>query len=398
MSTLQAGYAQQKITPALDKIVFLAGFDQNRPAQSIHDDLWVRCLALRDGKQVFVLIAVDLIGLVRDHCQHIEQEIRRQTNTECRVVLSSSHTHFGPDTLGLWGPDSTRSGIDVDYMRWLREAIIETGIKAVRSVFETVRVRTTETVVTGVAKNARDPKILDEELACVQLLRADNTILATLMSYPCHPEVLEPESTAISADYVHSLRETVEAKTSGAAMFVPGALGGMMTPDMPDRTHQSAKKMGEIIAHAGLAVLDDAPIDDAPMLSYERRQVAIPMQNPLFEQVMTVGLLPNRLTTEGTVITEAGLIKIGGFWMATVPGEMLPKLGLRWKDKLRKSGATVAAIAGLANDELGYILPKEAFIYPENPLDPGEHYEESMSIGPDIAPRLFDALKAIVGE
>ncbi len=90
------------------------------------------------------------------------------------------------------------------------------------------------------------------------------------------------------------------------------------------------------------------------------------------------------------------MLKIGPAWLLTVPGELLPKLGLAWQDDLRQAGATVAAIIGLANDELGYILPEADYIYPENPFEPGDHYEETMSIGPEAGPRLLAAVQKML--
>ncbi len=59
-------------------------------------------------------------------------------------------------------------------------------------------------------------------------------------------------------------------------------------------------------------------------------------------------------------------------------------------------GASLAAVIGLANDELGYILPYENFVYPRNPFNPGDHYEETMSIGPEAGPHLLAALRTLI--
>ncbi|MDX1417140.1 MAG: hypothetical protein R3293_23240, partial [Candidatus Promineifilaceae bacterium] len=42
-----------------------------------------------------------------------------------------------------------------------------------------------------------------------------------------------------------------------------------------------------------------------------------------------------------------------------VPGELLPKLGLNYRQMMKAAGAELTGIIGLANDELGYILPRE---------------------------------------
>ena len=81
-----------------------------------------------------------------------------------------------------------------------------------------------------------------------------------------------------------------------------------------------------------------------------------------------------------------------------MPGELLPKLGLSLKAQLLEAGAGVAGIVGLANDELGYILPVEDFKYPWNPFKPGNHYEETNSIGREIAPKVMSALDKLLKE
>ncbi|MCJ7706507.1 MAG: hypothetical protein MUO38_02700, partial [Anaerolineales bacterium] len=59
---LSVGYAQTVITPSLDRPVYLAGFGQDRRAETIHDDLTARALALKDEQTTLVLAALDLIG------------------------------------------------------------------------------------------------------------------------------------------------------------------------------------------------------------------------------------------------------------------------------------------------------------------------------------------------
>ena len=77
--TLHVGFAHQAITPTLERTVYLAGFGQNRPARSIHDDLYVRALALKLGDTRLVLAALDLLGLGRTHCLEIEQRVNARS-------------------------------------------------------------------------------------------------------------------------------------------------------------------------------------------------------------------------------------------------------------------------------------------------------------------------------
>jgi hypothetical protein len=68
---------------------------------------------------------------------------------------------------------------------------------------------------------------------------------------------------------------------------------------------------------------------------------------------------------------------------------------LALKDRMRQAGAGIPGVIGLANDELGYILPKEDFHYPLNPFKPGRHYEETNSIGQEIGPMLVEAIQSL---
>jgi hypothetical protein len=169
----------------------------------------------------------------------------------------------------------------------------------------------------------------------------------------------------------------------------------MMTPDVKDHSFEEAEEISESLARAALDALSGVETRGTGTIAYTCREFAVPMENPVFQMAMEAGLLPSIIDDDGTVTTEAGLLKIGPAWFASVPGELLPRLGLTLKADLRQAGAQVAGIIGLANDELGYILPQEDHVFPANPFEPGDHYEETMSIGPQIGPRLLSTVRAM---
>ena len=88
-----AGYAQRVITPPLDPPVYLAGFGQNRVAKTIHDDLYARALALQMGETTIALVALDLLGLARNHCLEIEARVKQsQPNIQLIIAARTSIT------------------------------------------------------------------------------------------------------------------------------------------------------------------------------------------------------------------------------------------------------------------------------------------------------------------
>ena len=47
----------------------------------------------------------------------IVERVRKQLPGFTYVLVSSTHNHEGPDTLGLWGPNPFQSGVDPDYLK-----------------------------------------------------------------------------------------------------------------------------------------------------------------------------------------------------------------------------------------------------------------------------------------
>lgn len=401
---LSAGYAQHNITPTLERPVFLAGFDSNRRATSVHDDLWVRALALAVGETRLVLACVDVIGLARPYCLAIQQRLQQQAPATS-LLIACTHTHHGPDTIGLWGPDQTQTGVDPAYFAQIQTAVADCAQAALQALTP-VTLRTATVAVPSVVQNFRDPAIVDDELTCLQWATDADQPFATLLIYPCHPEAMWRDNTAITSDYADSLRRTVEAATGAPALFCVGALGGMLSPKVPERSFAATEAMGTLLGNAAIAALQDQPQRAVTGLTLQQRTFPIPMANPLFQMAIAQGLLPNIVQADGTVLTEANLLRLhsaaGDVLLATVPGELLPKLGLALKAQLHAApGAApvdTAAIIGLVNDELGYILPAEDFVFPTDPFAPGDQYEESMSLSSEAGPTLMAALAALLAE
>lgn len=391
---MKIGYAQTVITPSLETPVYLAGFGQNRRAETVHDDLYARSLAIQTEEITLVLVALDLIGFFQQDMKDVVEAIK-VSDVNLRVVIASTHTHHGPDTMGLWGPDDQTCGVDSDYMSSIKKKIVDT-INASLSDPKPAFAKWTSVHVSGLVKNARNPEILDDELTLLQFAADDGKPLVTLFDFPCHPEVLWEHNPNITADYVGYLRDEVEKQTGAPCIFFSGALGGMMTPDVKDHSFEEAEFMGRKLGEEGVKALDAVNSEQYSVVGIQKKEIKAKLTNPLYKVAFLRKLIPDVRDRKGYLTTEVNLIKIGRLWLATVPGELLPKLGLRLKAWMKEAGAQVTGVIGLANDEVGYILPVEDFKYPLNPFKPGKHYEETNSIGKGIATSVMDALKELI--
>lgn len=389
---MKIGYAQNIITPSLALPVFLAGFGNNRRAQSVHDDLFVRALAMQAGQTTSVLVALDLIGFVAPDVQDVIKS--SGVSPEVSIVIASTHTHHGPDTIGLWGPDDQTCGVDSQYMTEVKRKIAETILASFREL-KPAFVKWTSVHIPGLAKNARDPEILDDELTLAQFT-SDGKPLVSLFDFPCHPEVLWEQNPYITSDYPGYLRSEVEKQTGAPCIFFAGALGGMMTPDVKDHSFEEAESMGKKLAEEGLKALSFVEGNQVSGFNVEKREVKARLTNILYKMAFERKLLTDVRDDRGYLHTEVNLIRLGDLWLACVPGELLPKLGLQLKAWMKEAGAKVTGVIGLANDEIGYILPAEDFKYPSNPFQPGKHYEETNSIGREIGPRVLEGIKSLL--
>src|SRR5215469_5055072 len=216
---LRAGVAKSVVTPDVHgRKVYIAGFGHNRVATGVHDDLYVRCMALSAAGRNLVLCSVDVIGLFYDDVLRIREEVNAQAPEVSQVIVASTHVHEGPDTLGLWGPTPLETGIDEYYLDWLDSQIAGAAVKAIRSMQPArIDLSRDDHPLLGLLQSIDRPPIVKDPCLFVMRLRSIGTgqAIATLVNWSDHPETLGGENTEITADYPHWLEEYVESHLGG---------------------------------------------------------------------------------------------------------------------------------------------------------------------------------------
>lgn len=384
--TFLAGAATRVITPR--RPAYLAGLSGPRLSDAVHDDLFARALAISQGEEVVILVGIDVIGYARDRVAGVKLDLDARGVPTDGVIICATHQHSGPDTIGLWGPSVAETGVDEEYMRFLAVQIADAAADAYAGRRPASIAVGSRTISDGVFRNARVPEY-DDELRVLQFTDADGGTIATLVNATAHPETLWSDSTTITADFPQHVYALLEEEFGGVAVFIDGALGGMVTVASTEHTFAECERIGTSVAETAIAAVRDAsPV--APALTHERRVFTTPMANPGFRAALEAGVIPVGPAT-AVVVTEVSLIRIGDVAIATVPGELLPSLGFKLRDAMvRRLGAESPFILGLANDELGYILSEAQF---DQPL---YEYEASMSIGRDVGPTVIAQLLAIM--
>jgi hypothetical protein len=386
-----AGAASRIITPTPgERPIFLAGFQHDRRATAVHSELYARALAMRLDEQAFVLVVCDLLGLGRPDVDDIRAGLAAR-GVQAELVVACTHTHSGPDTIGLWGPVPDVGGVDAVYLAALKQTIIAVAEEALTFCCP-VRLRCVTTTLPGFIANYRTPGLVDDQLTALQFEKPDGEIVATLLNLACHPEVLDETSFVISSDYAGAACQVVEAAVGGMAVHVSGALGGMLSPSISQRDAAGVAAMGRAYADAALQALAQAPLADIPQLALRRAVFELPLANPIFTLAQEIGIIRARDSSD-MLSTTCSYIDLGLAQLFCLPGELLPRLGFELKAALP---GPARVLIGLADDELGYILPDDEFVTPAYYTHPGAQYEESMSPGPQTGSLVLAAAKGLI--
>lgn len=370
---LEAGAARVDVTPT--DTACLGGFGLWRRSAGVHDPIWARAVALRRGPLRAVIVAVDVVGLHQHFVERVRDRLAGLVPRQA-VWVAATHNHEGPDTMGLWGLPPFLSGIDYDYLPVLEEGVVAAARLALDDLGP-VRGRWGQAPAPaeGVSRNKRQPDLIDRTVTALALDRLDGSPVATVVHFACHPEVLGARNRLISADFPAATVATVESgRGGGVAVFLNGALGGMVTAAQREHSFAEAERIGAAVGRTALAALSDGrPLPAAVDLVSARRAVQIPLQNRRYHLLDGLGLLDGRPVHGGHTPSEVSALRVGPLLLLGAPGEALPRVGFELEALW---GLEPFCLVGLCNDELGYLIHEADF-------DSGRYdYEQTVSPGP----------------
>ncbi|MDY3553200.1 neutral/alkaline non-lysosomal ceramidase N-terminal domain-containing protein [Gemmata sp. JC717] len=438
----RVGFGEADLTPEVGagkKSVFLAGFGQNRKATTVHDPIMARAVVMADGDEKIAFVSVDVVGLFLPSVERVREKL-----TGFKYVLvSATHNHEGPDTLGLWGASPVQSGVDPDYLKRVEAGCAE-AVKAAEKTLAAATVKIGTAADPALINDNRKPVVKHDELVVLKFFepKTDKT-LGVLVQWNCHPEALDSRNTEVTADFIYyTVKQLRETQKCPVAYFT-GTVGGLMTTlklpvkdekgkELADGTFEKSERYGRLVGQLAEKALKDAvPVMLTPF-EIRTRELLVPVENNIYRLAWSFGTLNRTMYAwEGTptpkkfvptkevgkpvaVKTEVGYLKLGELEVAAIPGEIYPELVLNKVENPADSGADFpnAAIEpavydqlkgkhrmliGLANDELGYFIPKRQWDE-KAPFCYGlkkAQYGEMNSVGPEAAPVICGAFKEL---
>jgi hypothetical protein len=398
-------------------------------------------MVLDDRQTRMAVVSCDLMGMSHS----IVLDIRRMLPEEAGITyltVATTHVHEAPDMMGLWGDSYLKSGVNKKWREYVKQRVVQSVMEAVANMRPAV-LQFTQNLTDGMVTltDTREPHVYDPGLRMMQAIDAkDGHTLGTLIQWSNHPETLWGSNLEITSDFPHYVREAVEngvyngdslveQGVGGVAVYVNGAIGGLMTTHSsfgvkdPFRdtvyvkpSFDKARAQGDTIGMIILRTMRDRPVTvKKGGISLRAKTFILPIGNKLFRLGALLGVLDSKMTGWMKKRTEGAVWSIGPATFLQIPGELYPEIlnggidALPGRDfnippvetpPLRElmSGDFRFAI-GLANDEIGYIIPKSQwdkkapFVYRDKP-----YYGEDNSMGPETAPIIYRELANMIEE
>lgn len=367
--------------------VWIAGFGSARAALGVHDPVTVTAVVLSLNGEYVTLVGIDALGVLENRIRDTRDALDALGYDRDRIIISSSHSHQGPDTVGIYGIDEDLlTGVYPPFVESIPTAILDAvqtaagSMVAVSPTQGIVQMRALDPAfngapfggtnpdpsVEGGINDIRDPLIVADQVLAIALDGPDGRV-ATIVNASGHPEVVGDENSEISSDYVGYLRDYTERRSGGLTVFLSGALGGMqsalggtlpaidedgvrildangdptwITDQASGPDWEFARTWGTLVGQAAEAALTDS----TPWTSLRVRKsdFLIPVDNASFKLAFQVNLLdtPDEYVVQdascpgygtnrdlfGCVPAASWVLELGPVTFGSVPGELMPEL------------------------------------------------------------------------
>ena len=183
--------------------IWMAGFQNKRPAQGIKDDLMAVATVIDDGETRIGIISADIIGLMRKFVLNVREDVPAEWGIDY-LMIHATHNHEGPDTQGLWGPGFFKSGVDDAYMKRLKKDFISTLKMAIENLEPAeMSLALIPTNPLTPIKDKRKPIVIDDDIRAILFNRPDGSIIGSLINFGIHVELTWDKNLELTLSLIH---------------------------------------------------------------------------------------------------------------------------------------------------------------------------------------------------
>jgi len=400
----RVGSGRREITPPLDVgILMSSGRGEWAPFEGVRLPLQARAVVVDNGRTRVGLVALDLLGLAGEAVGGMDDFKRRvSVHAESvlgaeQIVLVSSHTHSGPESLAL--SDLYHSRPFQSWVKMLAERIGEALGDAARSLRPcrlmvgavpgpglsvNRRIKTARGIVsiravrpTDVVYGPEGPT--DDEVRVAAFVERSGECVAILVNATAHP-IYEMVIKQVSPDYPGEMARLLDQRHPGAtALFLQGAAGNINPPKVstgPADAQRHGLRLADLVDQA----LGNLRPVEGSQLAVRWRRIELPAR-----------------TLEGEpqaepLLATVGAVRLGGAAMVFLPGEPFVEIALKIREA---SPFDFTAVVGYAESYIGYIPTDRALDGGGYEARPGRWSRVAPGSEPLVAREAIGMLKAL---
>ncbi len=359
---LQAGWGVNLITPEVGTPMAGYGAQAKYASTGINDDIYVKALALSDGKDVVVLVGADMLLIPDNIANMVREKVAQETPlTPNNIYFGASHAHssvgaFGPGIV----PEISFGKYDPKVPPFLAAAFTSAIVSAYNSMAP-AKLAHGDIEAGQYIRNRTREAPTDTELSYL-VVEKDNGDRYILASFSAHPTILSDHFLKISGEYPGFLQRALNEVTGAEVGYLGGAVGSM-GPRAPEGATdiERANAMGLRLAQL---IADDINAGLEFQTNLDVAAVGIPLETPPFQ------LRP--LSTKWRVSPFVGKIagvdnlawmqgaRVGDLLFVGVPADFSGEISAKWKSWATAKGYDMW-VTSFSADYIGYVSPDEYY-------------------------------------
>ena len=371
---LAAGFGRARLSPTVNapqdapaqgqfRSLPLAGYGNRhgKSATGIHDDLYVKAVALRVHGRIGVMVGADALIIPPEVAEKAVRRLGQESGlSREQLYLSATHTH---SSLGAWGEgavaESFAGGFQPEARVWFSDCIVA----AVRNALDDLKPARFGHGQFAAAQFVRNRLVgglgkVDPEFSYA-VVKQDAGKLAVMGVYGAHATILSSDMMEFSADYPGCWEKAVEQATGGMAVFLAGGVGSQ-SPVPAERGLAGAEQMGQALARMLMEGVPQTALTNSVTFGMLGLDVTMPPLNVrLSDGVRLRPWLAGKLVPARSHSFLQVFRIDDSVWIST-PCDFSGELALGIKDFLRARGDS-AVVTSFNGDYVGYVIPSRYY-------------------------------------
>lgn len=371
--TLYAGFSRVSITPDLNKkydkkkdtkhnIIPLAGYGNRsgKPAEGVHDSIFVKAVAIKSGNQTVILVSADILIMPPNIIDEVVSQLSLDGIRRDQLFFSATHSH---SSIGGWGYGLMAKAFagkeNINLEKWLVSRI-RTSVLTAISDLHPASVGSGSFDASPYTRNrlTGNPETINKDFSFL-VVEQTGRKRAVLGSFSAHSTTLGRKNMLISGDYPGYWQRKIEESSADIALFFVGSTGSQSPVGQGDE-YENARYIGESLADSVVAHIKQIAMSDKITLAPLSLKIDLPEYHIRLttNKNLTTGLSNRLMAFPENVYLQT--LRINNLMWVFTPGDFSGESALLVKKLLSAKGYD-AIITGFNGSYIGYILPGKYF-------------------------------------